>query len=109
MVVRFGGSAAINAVGVGAAENRHDADVGSKEMLEEDDLKFDGVLNGVGVVLHRGGVAGFGEDFADEVQVGDGFAIGGREGLAGEAEAVGLAVVRGAEDNEGTIGVGGGE
>ncbi len=106
VVVRFGRAAAINAVCVGAAENRHDADFRTKQVLQEDDLEFDGVLDRVAIVFHGGGVAGFVENFVDELDIGDGFAEGSREGFTGEAEAVGGAVMRGAEDHEGAFGVG---
>ena len=109
LVVRFGRASAVDAIGVGAAENRHDADFRSKKVLQEDDLKFDRVLDRVAVIFHGGGVAGFILDFVDEAEVGDGFAVGGRERLAGEAEAVGLAVMGGAENHESAFGVGGRE
>src|SRR5580704_7842201 len=109
MVVSLRRAAVVDAVGVGAAQNGDDADVRSEQVLQEDHLEFNGVLDGVAVVLHRRGVAGFGQNFVDERGVGDGFAIGRQEGLAGEAEAVGGAVMGGAENDESAVGVGGRE
>ena len=58
--VVFGHSAFIQAPGVRAAQHRHDADVGSEQVLQEDHLEFDRVLDGVTVIFHEGSAAGEG-------------------------------------------------
>jgi hypothetical protein len=99
----FGHAAVVEAAGVSAAEDGENADFGAVEVLQEQDLEFDGVFDRVAVVLHADGGWGFGGEFVDEGGVAWGGAEGGAEGFAGEAEGVGFAVVRGAKDDEGAV------
>ena len=61
------------------------------------------------VILHHGALARGGGDLVDQREIGDCLAEGSREVLARETEAVGLAIVRGAQNYESAIGIGGRE
>ena len=89
----FGHASVVKAAGVGAAEDGEDADFGAEEVLQEQHLEFDGVFDRVAVVFHADGGGGFGGELVDEGGVAERGTEGGAEGFAGEAEAVGFAVV----------------
>jgi len=105
--VVFREAAAVDGVGEGSAEDGEDLDVRAVEGLEEEDLEFEGVFDGVAVVFEADGGGSGGEEAVDEVGAGAGAAEGGDEGLSGEAEGLGFTVVRGAEDEEGFVAEGG--
>ena len=98
---------AIDAVGIGSAQNRYDADARAEQVLQENHLKFDGVFDRVAVILHQDGVRRGSGEFVHDRQIGLRFAEGRDEGFAGEAEAFRRAVMRRAEDHERSIGIGG--
>ena len=67
------------------------------------------MLDRVAVVFHQRTVSGAACDLVDQSEVRAGFAEGRHERLAREAEAIGLPVVRRAQDHERPFGIGGSE
>ena len=102
-IVILGRASRIQAVGELSAKNRKDANVRAIDMLQEDDLKLDGVLEGMAVVFHEHGVAAARREPVDQRGIGGAFAERRHERFSREAEVLGLAVVRGCQDDESTI------
>jgi len=96
-------TAAVNARKVGAAKDGQDADIGSEDRLQKEHLKFDRVFHRMAIVFHPDGVVGRGGQFIHQCGIRARFAVGCEVGLSGEAEFIGSAVVRGAEDHESAV------
>ena len=69
-------------------------------MLQEHDLKLDGVFDVMAIILHANGVAGSPVQLVDQSNVGLRFAERRDELLSREAEALRSAIMRCAENNE---------
>ena len=102
-IVGFGRAAAIQAVGVLAAENRQNANVRAVDVLQEDHLQFDGVLERVAIVFHDHRRAAVGRQPVDQCGVGGGFAERSHERFARQAEVFGRAVVGSGQDDESAV------
>ena len=107
--VVIGLPARLHAARESSAQHRQHLYVRPEQVLQKHHLKLDGMLDRVAVVFHQRAVSGRARDLVDQGQVGAGFAERSDEGFAREAEAVGLSVMRGAQDHERLFGIGGRE
>ena len=86
-----------------AAEDRHDANVGAVEVLQEHHLELDRVLDGVAVVFQHDGAGRRARQRVDDWNLGGRGAERRSVRFAGQPEAIGLAVVRGAQHDEDAV------
>ncbi len=103
VLVCLGLPALVDTAREGSAQDRKNSDVGPVQILKKQDLKLNGVLHGVAVVLHSDCVECVCREFIHQLHVGDGFTQRCHERLASEPEDVGVSVVRSSEHDKGAV------
>ena len=93
----------MNAAQERPAQNRKDANVGAIKILQEEHLKFDGVLDRMAVIFHANRLRRGLREFVHEADIGDGFAERRHKRFTRQAKAVRFAIMRSAEHDEGTL------
>src|SRR5579871_1678132 len=78
-------------------------------MLQKNNLKLDGMFDGVAVVFHQDAVPSFGGKTIHQRRIRNGFPKRRRERLSSQAQPVRLTVVRRSQNDEGSLPVTGGE
>jgi hypothetical protein len=96
----------IDTARIRTAQNRHDANIGAVEILQKQNLEFDGVLHGVAIVLHVHRAAAFFGEPIHQRGVRPAFADRRDVRLACQAEAFRFAVMGRAQHDEGAVAIG---
>ena len=74
-------------------------------MLEEGDLEFDRMFEGMAVVFHRNGRSAFFFEAIDQIHSTSRRPVRRQIGFARQSKTIGLTVVRRAEDDEGAVAI----
>ncbi len=95
----------VNAARVRAAQNRQNANLRTIEVLQEQNLKLDGVFDGVAVVFHGDRSTTFIRKPVYQIHLGNSLAQRGHERLARQPELLRLAIVRRSKNDENAFGM----